>query len=61
LEHAAVHQLSVITEFLSISGSLRAFLLKQEHKSLPLEKIILVGLDIANGMGYLQSEWRDVT
>jgi serine/threonine protein kinase len=60
LEHAAVHQLSVITEFLS-GGSLRAFLLKQEHKSLPLEKIILVGLDIANGMGYLHSEWRDVT
>jgi serine/threonine protein kinase len=45
----------VITEYLS-GGSLRAFLHKQEHKPLSLEKIISVGLDIANGMGYLHSE-----
>ncbi|KAM0919190.1 hypothetical protein ACQ4PT_008385 [Festuca glaucescens] len=37
----------ITTEFLS-GGSLRAFLHKQEHRSLPLEKIISVGLDIAN-------------
>uniref|UniRef100_A0ACD5VR25 Uncharacterized protein n=2 Tax=Avena sativa TaxID=4498 RepID=A0ACD5VR25_AVESA len=45
----------VITEFLP-GGSLRSFLHKQEHKSLPLEKIISVGLDIANGMGYIHSQ-----
>lgn len=45
----------VITEFLS-GGSLRAFLHKQEHKSLPLEKIISIGLDIAHGMGYIHSQ-----
>ncbi|XP_006646318.1 serine/threonine/tyrosine-protein kinase HT1-like [Oryza brachyantha] len=45
----------VITEFLS-GGSLRAFLHKQEHKSLPLEKIISIGLDIARGIGYIHSQ-----
>nr|BAJ96847.1 predicted protein [Hordeum vulgare subsp. vulgare] len=45
----------VITEFLS-GGSLRAFLHKQEHRSLPLDKIISVGLDIAHGMGYIHSQ-----
>lgn len=45
----------VLTEFLP-GGSLRAYLHKQEHKSLPLEKIISVGLDIANGMGYIHSQ-----
>ncbi|XP_047058604.1 serine/threonine-protein kinase A-Raf-like [Lolium rigidum] len=45
----------VITEFLP-GGSLRAFLHKQEHKSLPLDKIISVGLDIANGMAYIHSQ-----
>ncbi|KQK09711.1 tyrosine-protein kinase abl-1 [Brachypodium distachyon] len=45
----------VLTEFLS-GGSLRAFLHKQEHKSLPLEKIISVGLDIAHGMAYIHSQ-----
>uniref|UniRef100_A0ACD5W0P7 Uncharacterized protein n=3 Tax=Avena sativa TaxID=4498 RepID=A0ACD5W0P7_AVESA len=45
----------VITEFLP-GGSLRSFLHKQDHKSLPLEKIISVGLDIANGMGYIHSQ-----
>ncbi|KAG8055454.1 hypothetical protein GUJ93_ZPchr0001g31722 [Zizania palustris] len=45
----------VITEFLS-GGSLRAFLHKQEHKSLPLEKIISIGLDIAHGIGYIHSQ-----
>lgn len=45
----------VITEFLS-GGSLRSFLHKQEHKSLPLDKIISVGLDIAHGMGYVHSQ-----
>ncbi|EAY75804.1 hypothetical protein OsI_03719 [Oryza sativa Indica Group] len=45
----------VITEFLS-GGSLRTFLHKQEHKSLPLEKIISIGLDIANGIGYIHSQ-----
>ncbi|KAM0919189.1 hypothetical protein ACQ4PT_008385 [Festuca glaucescens] len=45
----------ITTEFLS-GGSLRAFLHKQEHRSLPLEKIISVGLDIANGMAYIHSQ-----
>ncbi|KAF0920128.1 hypothetical protein E2562_033432 [Oryza meyeriana var. granulata] len=45
----------VITEFLS-GGSLRAFLHKQEHKSLPLEKIISIGLDISHGIGYIHSQ-----
>jgi serine/threonine protein kinase len=45
----------VITEYLP-GGSLRAFMRKQGHKPLPLEKIVSVGLDIANGMGYLHSE-----
>lgn len=35
---------------------MRSFLHKQEHKSLPLDKIISVGLDIAHGMGYVHSQ-----
>ncbi|KQK05350.1 dual specificity protein kinase shkB [Brachypodium distachyon] len=45
----------VITEFLS-GGSLRAFLRKLECKSLPLEKIISIALDIAHGMEYIHSQ-----
>ncbi|KAG2600675.1 probable LIM domain-containing serine/threonine-protein kinase DDB_G0286997 [Panicum virgatum] len=45
----------VITEFLS-GGSLRAFLHKQDHKALPLDKIISISLDIARGMAYIHSQ-----
>lgn len=45
----------VITEYLS-GGSLRAFLHKLDHKSLPLEKLIAVALDIARGMEYIHSQ-----
>ncbi|CAL4954586.1 unnamed protein product [Urochloa decumbens] len=45
----------IITEFLS-GGSLRAFLHKQDHKSLPLDKIISISLDIAHGMAYIHSQ-----
>ncbi|KAK3165427.1 hypothetical protein QOZ80_1AG0033040 [Eleusine coracana subsp. coracana] len=45
----------VITEFLS-GGSLRAFLHKLDHKSLPLDKIISISLDIAHGMAYVHSQ-----
>ncbi|TKW16739.1 hypothetical protein SEVIR_5G319200v4 [Setaria viridis] len=45
----------VITEFLS-GGSLRAFLHKQDHKALPLDKIISISLDIAHGMAYIHSQ-----
>ncbi|XP_062221116.1 uncharacterized protein LOC133920514 [Phragmites australis] len=45
----------VITEFLS-GGSLRAFLHKLDHKSLPLDKIISISLDIAHGMAYIHSQ-----
>ncbi|KAL6845580.1 hypothetical protein ACP4OV_025075 [Aristida adscensionis] len=44
----------VITEFLS-GGSLRSFLHKLDHKSLPLDKIISISLDIAQGMAYIHS------
>ncbi|OVA07753.1 Protein kinase domain [Macleaya cordata] len=44
----------VITEYLS-GGSLRAFLHKLEHKSLPLEKLIAIALDITRGMEYIHS------
>ncbi|WVZ99270.1 hypothetical protein U9M48_044598 [Paspalum notatum var. saurae] len=42
----------VITEFLS-GGSMRAFLRKLERKTLPLEKIISIALDIARGLEYI--------
>ncbi|XP_057949104.1 serine/threonine/tyrosine-protein kinase HT1 [Malania oleifera] len=45
----------VITEYLS-EGSLRAYLHKLEHKSLPLEKLISIALDIARGMEYIHSQ-----
>lgn len=45
----------VITEYLS-EGSLRAYLHKLDHKSLPLEKVIAVGMDIARGMEYIHSQ-----
>ncbi|GAV74330.1 Pkinase_Tyr domain-containing protein [Cephalotus follicularis] len=44
----------VITEYLS-EGSLRAYLHKLEHKSLPLPKLISIALDIAHGMEYIHS------
>ncbi|KAG2687615.1 hypothetical protein I3760_09G060100 [Carya illinoinensis] len=44
----------VITEYLS-EGSLRAYLHKLEHKSLPLHKLIAIALDIARGMEYIHS------
>ncbi|KAL6851596.1 hypothetical protein ACP4OV_020160 [Aristida adscensionis] len=45
----------VITEFLS-GGSLRAFLRKLECKTLPLEKVISIALDIARGLEYIHSQ-----
>lgn len=45
----------VITEYLS-EGSLRAYLHKQKHESLPLEKLIAIALDIARGMEYIHSQ-----
>lgn len=53
--------LCVITEYLS-KGSLRAYLHKLEentetyNESLPLEKIIKMGLDISRGMEYVHSQ-----
>lgn len=45
----------IITEYLS-GGSLRAFLHKLGHKSLPLNKLISIALDIAQGMEYIHSQ-----
>ncbi|PSS10231.1 Serine/threonine-protein kinase [Actinidia chinensis var. chinensis] len=45
----------IITEYLS-NGSLRAYLHKLEHKSLPLQKLIAIALDIARGMEYIHSQ-----
>ncbi|KGN49231.1 serine/threonine/tyrosine-protein kinase HT1 [Cucumis sativus] len=45
----------VITEYLS-QGSLRAYLHKLEHQSLPLQKLIKFALDVARGMEYLHSQ-----
>ena len=45
----------IITEYLS-EGSLRAYLHKLETKSLPLQKLISVALDIARGMEYIHSQ-----
>ncbi|CAD5166797.1 serine/threonine/tyrosine-protein kinase HT1-like [Musa acuminata AAA Group] len=45
----------IITEYLP-GGSLRAFLRKLEHKSLPLQRLISIALDIAQGMEYIHSQ-----
>ncbi|KAI4379684.1 hypothetical protein MLD38_005949 [Melastoma candidum] len=45
----------IITEYLS-EGSLRAYLHKLEDKSIPLQKIIAMALDIACGMEYVHSQ-----
>ncbi|KAK4798660.1 hypothetical protein SAY86_030986 [Trapa natans] len=45
----------IITEYLS-EGSLRAYLHKLEHKSIPLQKLLAIALDIARGMGYVHSQ-----
>ncbi|KAK3007140.1 hypothetical protein RJ639_016697 [Escallonia herrerae] len=45
----------VITEYLS-EGSLRAYMHKLELKSLPLQKLIMMALDIAQGMEYIHSQ-----
>ncbi|XP_073313693.1 serine/threonine/tyrosine-protein kinase HT1-like [Primulina huaijiensis] len=44
----------VVTEYLT-EGSLRAYLHKLEHKSLPFQKLISMALDIARGMEYIHS------
>lgn len=44
----------IITEYLP-QGSLRSYLHKLEQKSLPLQKVIEFGLDIARGMAYIHS------
>ncbi|GFS46352.1 protein kinase superfamily protein [Actinidia rufa] len=45
----------IITEYLS-EGSLRAYLHKLEKKSIPLQNLIGVALDIARGMEYIHSQ-----
>ncbi|XP_022142218.1 serine/threonine-protein kinase HT1 [Momordica charantia] len=45
----------VITEYLS-QGSLRAYLHKLEHQSLPLQKLIAIALDVARGMEYIHAQ-----
>lgn len=45
----------IITEYLS-GGSLRAFLHKLEHKTLSLDKLISIALDITRGMEYIHSK-----
>ncbi|PIA35259.1 hypothetical protein AQUCO_03600137v1 [Aquilegia coerulea] len=45
----------IITEYLS-GGSLRAFLHTFKEKSLPLEKLIAIALNIARGMEYIHSQ-----
>ena len=45
----------VITEYLS-QGSLRAYLHKLEHQSLPMRKLIAMALDVAHGMEYIHSQ-----
>ncbi|XVF40481.1 hypothetical protein PTKIN_Ptkin01aG0117100 [Pterospermum kingtungense] len=45
----------VITEYLS-EGSLRAYLHKLDHKSLPLPKLIAIALEVARGMEYIHSQ-----
>ncbi|CAO2842859.1 unnamed protein product [Amaranthus hypochondriacus] len=45
----------IVTEYLS-EGSLRAYLHKLEHETLPLEKLISVALEIARGMEYVHAQ-----
>lgn len=45
----------IITEYLS-GGSLRAFLHRLGHESLPLQKLISIALEIAQGMEYIHSQ-----
>ncbi|OWM86920.1 serine/threonine/tyrosine-protein kinase HT1 [Punica granatum] len=45
----------IITEYLS-EGSLRAFLHKLERKSIPLQKLLSISLDMARGMEYVHSQ-----
>lgn len=45
----------IITDYLS-GGSLRAFLHKLGHESLPLQKLISIALNIAQGMEYIHSQ-----
>ncbi|KAM3362321.1 serine/threonine/tyrosine-protein kinase HT1 [Capsicum galapagoense] len=45
----------VVTEYLS-EGSLRAYLHKLERKSLALDKLIALAMDIARGMEYIHSQ-----
>lgn len=45
----------IITEYLPL-GSLRAYLHKLEKKSLPLQKLFAIALDIARGMEYIHSQ-----
>ncbi|KAE8673368.1 Serine/threonine-protein kinase HT1 [Hibiscus syriacus] len=45
----------VVTEYLS-GGSLRAYLHKLDHKSLPLQKVIAIALELAHGMEYIHSQ-----
>ncbi|XP_022720465.1 serine/threonine-protein kinase HT1-like [Durio zibethinus] len=45
----------VITEYLS-EGSLRAYLHKLDQKSLPLQKLIAIALEVAHGMEYIHSQ-----
>ncbi|XP_047254657.1 serine/threonine/tyrosine-protein kinase HT1 isoform X3 [Capsicum annuum] len=45
----------VVTEYLS-EGCLRAYLHKLEHKSLALEKLMALAMDIARGVEYIHSQ-----
>ncbi|KAL8511479.1 hypothetical protein ACS0TY_018035 [Phlomoides rotata] len=45
----------IVTEYLA-EGSLRQYLHRLEHKSLPLSTIISMALDIARGMEYIHSQ-----
>ncbi|XP_022864114.1 serine/threonine-protein kinase HT1-like [Olea europaea var. sylvestris] len=45
----------IVTEYLS-EGSLRAYLHKLEHKSLPLQTLLSMALEIAKGMEYIHSQ-----
>ncbi|KAL0328860.1 UNVERIFIED_CONTAM: Serine/threonine/tyrosine-protein kinase HT1 [Sesamum calycinum] len=54
--HVENHQyFCIITEYLQ-EGSLRAYLHKLGHKSLPLDKLISMALDIARAMEYIHSQ-----
>ncbi|VFQ81651.1 unnamed protein product [Cuscuta campestris] len=45
----------IVTEYLP-EGSLRGFLHKLEHKAPPLQKLVLMALDIARGMEFVHSQ-----